>query len=132
MPTSPRRGARRGDEDLRGRQGACGGGRVMGSPVEDRPDAPTLAINGASASDEVELLVPEDDVHSPELSIVVPALNERLTITEFIHWCRAGMQQAGIVGEILIVDSSSDETPRLAREAGARGLRTPKRGLGRA
>jgi glycosyltransferase involved in cell wall biosynthesis len=104
----------------------------MGSPVEDRPDAPTLVMNGAAVSDDVELLVPEDDAQSPELSIVIPALNERLTITEFIHWCRAGMQQAGIEGEILIVDSSSDETAQLALEAGARVLRTPKRGLGRA
>ena len=71
-------------------------------------------------------------MQSPELSIVIPALNEQLTITEFIRWCRAGLHQAGIVGEILIVDSSSDETPQLALEAGARVLRTPKRGLGHA
>ena len=35
-------------------------------------------------------------------------------------------------GEILIVDSSNDRTPELARVAGARVLRVPKRGLGRA
>jgi glycosyltransferase involved in cell wall biosynthesis len=104
----------------------------MGGLVDNRPDPATLAMNGVAVSDDIELLVPEDDAQSPELSIVIPTLNERLTIAEFIHWCRAGMQQAGIVGEILIVDSSSDETPRLALEAGARVLRTPKRGLGRA
>jgi glycosyltransferase involved in cell wall biosynthesis len=104
----------------------------MGGLLDNRPDPPTLAMNGGAVSDDIELLVPEDDAQSPELSIVIPTLNERLTITEFIQWCRAGMQQAGIVGEILIVDSSSDETPRLALEAGARVLRTPKRGLGRA
>jgi glycosyltransferase involved in cell wall biosynthesis len=104
----------------------------MGTPVENRPDPTTLTMNGAAVSDDIELLVPEDDAQSPELSIVIPALNERLTITEFIHWCRTGMQQAGVEGEILIVDSSSDETAQLALEAGARVLRTPKRGLGRA
>ena len=104
----------------------------MGGVVDDRPGSPTPAINEAAGSDDIELLVPDDDVRSPELSIVIPTLNERLTITDFVHWCRAGMQDAGIVGEILIVDSSSDETPRLALEAGARVLRTPKRGLGRA
>lgn len=103
----------------------------MSVPVENRSD-PTLAMTGAAVSDDIELLVPEDDAQSPELSIVIPALNERLTITEFINWCRAGMQQAGIEGEILIVDSSSDETAQLALQAGARVLRTPKRGLGRA
>ena len=35
-------------------------------------------------------------------------------------------------GEILIVDSSGDSTAALARDAGARVLRVPKRGLGRA
>jgi glycosyltransferase involved in cell wall biosynthesis len=104
----------------------------MSGLVDSRPDAPSLAMNSAAVSDEIELLVPEDDVQSPELSIVIPALNERLTMTQFINWCRAGMQQAGIEGEILIVDSSSDETAQLALEAGARVLRTPKRGLGRA
>lgn len=86
----------------------------------------------AVVDDDIKLLLPDDDVQDPELSIVIPALDEGLTITEFISWCRAGLQQAGIVGEILIIDSSSDETPRLALEAGARVLRTPKRGLGRA
>src|SRR5438046_7393388 len=132
MPTSPRYGARRGDENLRGRSGEFSAGRVMGGVVDDRPGSPTPAMNEAAVSDDIELLVPDDDVRSPELSIVIPTLNERLTITDFVHWCRAGMQQAGIVGEILIVDSSSDETPRLALEAGARVLRTPKRGLVRA
>jgi glycosyltransferase involved in cell wall biosynthesis len=78
------------------------------------------------------LLIPEDDVDAPRLSIVIPALNERLTITDFVAWCREGLADAGVVGEILIVDSSTDETPELALAAGARVLRVPKRGLGRA
>ena len=36
------------------------------------------------------------------------------------RWCQAGLHQAGVEGEILIVDSSSDETPRLALRLGAR------------
>jgi hypothetical protein len=39
---------------------------------------------------------------------------------------------AGICGEILIVDSSTDDTPAIALAHGARVLRTPQRGLGRA
>src|SRR5580698_8408525 len=81
---------------------------------------------------DVELLVPEDDVPSPELSIVVPALNEQLTIRDFVRWCKEGLAKAGASGEILIIDSSTDKTAELAVEAGARVLRTPKRGLGRA
>lgn len=79
-----------------------------------------------------QLLLPSVDVADPEVSIVVPALNEELTIGEFVAWCQEGFARAGVVGEILIVDSSTDSTPQIALAAGARVLRVPKRGLGRA
>jgi glycosyltransferase involved in cell wall biosynthesis len=81
---------------------------------------------------EIRLLVPSEDVEDPELSIVVPALNEQLTIVEFVEWCREGIARSKMRGEILIVDSSTDDTAKLAQGAGARVLCTPKRGLGRA
>jgi len=80
----------------------------------------------------VTLLTPTVDVAHPELSIVIPALNEEITITQFVEWCRQGLDQAAISGEILIVDSSTDRTAELALAGGARVLKTPKRGLGRA
>jgi glycosyltransferase involved in cell wall biosynthesis len=66
------------------------------------------------------------------VSIVVPALNEEVTIGEFVDWCHEGLRRAGVEGEVIIVDSSSDRTPQIAAEHGARVLRVPKRGLGRA
>jgi glycosyltransferase involved in cell wall biosynthesis len=81
---------------------------------------------------ELELLVPEGDVESPELSIVVPALNEQLTIGDFIGWCKEGLAKSKVSGEVLIVDSSTDDTASIALAKGARVLRSPKRGLGRA
>ena len=81
---------------------------------------------------EVTLHLPAQDVAAPELSIVIPALNEELTISDFIAWCLEGMKKAGIVGEILIVDSGQDRTTERALAGGARVLKTPKRGLGRA
>ncbi|HET6509510.1 MAG TPA: glycosyltransferase family 2 protein [Baekduia sp.] len=81
---------------------------------------------------EIELLVPERDVPDPVLSIVIPALDEALTIQDFVAWCHEGLREAGVPGEILIIDSSTDATPQLALAAGARVLRTPRRGLGRA
>jgi glycosyltransferase involved in cell wall biosynthesis len=84
------------------------------------------------ARPDAELLVPVADVANPELSIVVPALNEQLTIGDFVDWCLAGLAEAGIAGEILIIDSSTDETASIAVERGARVLKVPKRGLGRA
>jgi glycosyltransferase involved in cell wall biosynthesis len=91
------------------------------------------AGTGQATSDpEVRLLVPKDDVAEPEFSIVIPALNEQLTIADFIAWCHEGMRKAGVRGEILIVDSSTDRTAEIALQSGARVLKTPKRGLGRA
>ena len=84
------------------------------------------------ADSEVELLIPKDDVSDPELSIVIPAVNEELTIGDFVAWCHEGLAEAGVRGEILIVDSSTDRTAEMALAGGARVLRTPKRGLGRA
>ena len=84
------------------------------------------------AEDQAQLLLPVNDTASPELSVVIPALDEQDTITEFVNWCEQGMAHAGIVGEVMIVDSSSDLTCERALAAGARVLRTPRRGLGRA
>jgi len=81
---------------------------------------------------DLQLLVPANDVVEPELSIVIPALNEELTIGQFVDWCMEGLQRAGVKGEVLIIDSSSDSTAEIAVSKGARVLRAPKRGLGRA
>jgi glycosyltransferase involved in cell wall biosynthesis len=86
----------------------------------------------AAAPVDTELLLPESDVEAPVLSIVVPALNEQLTIADFIAWCHEGLSRVAVPGEILIIDSSTDRTAEIALGAGARVLRTPKRGLGRA
>src|SRR6266567_5405190 len=81
---------------------------------------------------DVTLFVPDEDVADPELSIVIPALNEELTVGRFVDWCREGLREANVRGEIIIVDSSSDRTAEIALARGARVLKTPKRGLGRA
>src|SRR4051812_1753307 len=67
-----------------------------------------------------------------DISIVVPALNEEITVGEFVDWCKDGLKRAGVRGQILIIDSSTDKTPRIVLAHGGEVLRTPKRGLGRA
>jgi glycosyltransferase involved in cell wall biosynthesis len=90
-------------------------------------------VSTVAVSDpEMSLSIPADDVADPEISIVIPALNEQLTIGAFIDWCKEGLAKAGAVGEILIIDSSSDRTKEIALAKGARVLSSPKRGLGRA
>ena len=101
---------------------ARGTGRSMSAQDE---------MASAQVDDCIQLLVPKDDVADPEFSIVIPALNERLTVGTFVDWCRKGLDDAGARGEVLIVDSSSDDTAELALEHGARVLKVPQRGLGR-
>jgi glycosyltransferase involved in cell wall biosynthesis len=111
-----------------------GGWEVVAYRSADRaPDIGASIGNAGAARDPaVRLLLPAGDVESPEVTILIPAVNEELTIADFVGWCHEGLRDAGAVGEILIVDSSSDRTAELALAGGARVLKTPKRGLGRA
>jgi glycosyltransferase involved in cell wall biosynthesis len=86
-----------------------------------------------AAPTKIEHLLPAGMPPGPvELSIVVPALNESITVGEFVDWCHEGLRQAGVTGQILIVDSSTDATPQIVLARGGEVLRVPKRGLGRA
>jgi glycosyltransferase involved in cell wall biosynthesis len=108
---------------------------VVGDPVSNGTVANLTGVAVARPSEsplDVQLLVPDDDVETPVLSIVIPAKDEALTIREFVRWCKQGLDESGVAGEILIVDSSTDATPDIALDAGARVLKTPSRGLGRA
>lgn len=103
---------------------------VTAEDVELKAAAPPTdaALRGV-----IEHLSPTDTVPGEvELSIVVPALNEEITVGEFVEWCKEGLKRAGVKGQILIVDSSTDNTARIVLAHGAEVLRTPKRGLGRA
>jgi glycosyltransferase involved in cell wall biosynthesis len=105
--------------------------------TQPTPTTPQAADAGPQpqrplGDDGIQLLVPDDDVAEPQVSIVIPALNEELTVGDFVDWCKAGLATAGVAGEVLIVDSSTDETAGIALSHGARVLRIPKRGLGRA
>ena len=94
----------------------------------DRPGA----VQAHPTDPALEVWIPVNDVPDPEVSIVIPALDEAITMEAFVAWCHQGLADAGVRGEILIVDSSTDDTPHIALAGGARVLRTPKRGLGRA
>lgn len=78
------------------------------------------------------LYLPKSDIPTPDLSIVIPALNEETVIEKFMDWCIEGIEKAGVSAEILILDSSTDRTAEIALRKGARVLKTPVRGLGRA
>lgn len=64
----------------------------------------------------------------PELSIIIPALNEAISIVQVLHAIPGNN-----VLEVLVVDGgSSDGTPSLAEAAGAILIHEPQRGYGRA
>ena len=56
-------------------------------------DQPTGAMT--ETSDDIRLLIPADDVADPEVTILVPALNEEITIGRFVDWCREGIAASG-------------------------------------
>jgi hypothetical protein len=87
----------------------------------------------SEATNAIEHVMPPDGQPGPvEVSIVVPSLDEEITVGEFVDWCKEGLSRAGVRGQILIVDSSTDKTPEIVLAHGGEVLRTPKRGLGRA
>jgi hypothetical protein len=51
---------------------------------------------------DIQLLKPANDVAEPEVSIVIPALDEELTIEDFVEWCHEGLRLAGARGEVII------------------------------
>ena len=89
-------------------------------------------VNSIAAQEQPRLLAPLNDCADPVMTILVPTLDEERTIGTFIDWCLEGIAKSGLAVEIIIADSSKDRTPDIALEKGARVVRTPKRGLGRA
>jgi len=72
-------------------------------------------------------------VHStPEVSVLLPALDEEQTIGNCIAKILQVFREQGISGEIIIADASSDRTGEIARSLGAKVIRTRKKGYGNA
>lgn len=70
---------------------------------------------------------------STEITILMPCLNEAETIVACIAAAKAGLQSAGIEGEILIADNgSTDGSIELASASGARVVPVSQRGYGNA
>ena len=67
-----------------------------------------------------------------DVSVVVPTMNEEVTARQFINWCRQGFASSNIEGEIIFLDSSTDNTPEIARELGVKIVHVSERGLGNA
>jgi len=70
--------------------------------------------------------------NSPEVSVILPALDEEETIGECIRKIQAVFKKNAIRGEIIVADASSDRTPEIARSLGAHVISPEKKGYGNA
>ena len=68
----------------------------------------------------------------PMISVVVPTKNEEVTVSKFIEWCNQGFEKARVTGEIILMDSSTDNTGKIASELGAKVVKVSLPGLGKA
>jgi len=73
---------------------------------------------------------PDNDTTSPDISVVLPTLNEETTIAICISKIQEVFQSMKIRGEIIVSDSSTDSTPEIARSLGAVVVHPEHRGYG--
>lgn len=78
--------------------------------------------------------VPEPEATSPpEVSIVMPCLNEADTLERCIHKVQRALDDHDISGEVIVADNgSTDGSQQIAESAGARVVPVPLRGYGSA
>lgn len=68
-----------------------------------------------------------------ELSIVLPCLNEELTVGNCVRKARDFLSRTGIRGEVIVADNgSTDQSREIARSAGARVIDIAEKGYGAA
>ncbi len=74
-----------------------------------------------------------DPASEPELSIVMPCLNEVETVGRCIEKAQRSLRELAIDGEVLVADNgSTDGSAELAERLGARVVRAAERGYGSA
>jgi glycosyltransferase involved in cell wall biosynthesis len=70
---------------------------------------------------------------SPELSVVMPCLNEARTLGTCIRKAQASFERIGIAGEVVVADNgSTDGSREIAEDLGARVVPVEQRGYGAA
>jgi hypothetical protein len=70
---------------------------------------------------------------APEVSVVIPCLDEEEAIASVVREARDALEAAGESGEVVVVDNgSTDASAERAREAGARVVFESRRGYGSA
>jgi glycosyltransferase involved in cell wall biosynthesis len=87
----------------------------------------------ASELNEVAFQTPSNEVSSPELSIVMPCLNESETLALCISKAQRWLREQKVSGEIIVADNgSTDGSPTIARRMNTRVIRVEAQGYGNA
>jgi hypothetical protein len=69
----------------------------------------------------------------PEISVVMPCLNEEDSVGICVRKAWEGIRATGLIGEVIVADNgSSDRSVAVAEAAGARVVHQPRRGYGNA
>src|SRR6266436_8686858 len=92
----------------------------------------TIVLKTTASSDAAS--VPEAEViEAPEVSVVIPCLNEALSIGACVDKAVAALEAEGIRGEVVVSDNgSTDGSVEIAESHGARVVHTTVKGYGSA
>jgi cellulose synthase/poly-beta-1,6-N-acetylglucosamine synthase-like glycosyltransferase len=86
-----------------------------------------------TASETAEIVEPAAQGREPELTVVMPCLNEARTIGICIQKALDSFERIGIAGEVVVADNgSTDGSQQIAEELGARVVPVERRGYGAA
>ncbi|MDP8958260.1 MAG: glycosyltransferase family 2 protein [Actinomycetota bacterium] len=68
-----------------------------------------------------------------EVSVLMPCLDEAAAVGDCVEEALKALAEMGVQGEVIVVDNgSTDDSARMAEEAGARVVYEPRRGYGNA
>lgn len=84
----------------------------------------------AETSSSTGNILGRDSTQSPVLTVVMPTLNEEEGIRECIQRTKTAIQELEVPAEIILSDSSTDQTPNIAREMGAIVYEPDQKGYG--
>jgi glycosyltransferase involved in cell wall biosynthesis len=93
----------------------------------------TLRTNGAILQENTAIPVAAEDTTPPEVSIVMPCLNEADTLAVCIGKAKRALENGNIHGEIIVADNgSTDSSVEIAKTMGARVVHVETKGYGSA
>jgi glycosyltransferase involved in cell wall biosynthesis len=93
-------------------------------------DKQNLSISPPSASDSFSISNAEKT--EIEVSVVIPCLNEERTIGECIRKIKNLLTNLNLPGEVIVSDSSTDNSPTIAKKLGAKVVHPLENGYGNA